>query len=272
MLKSLIEKLYRNNGNTKVTLIAHSLGGLVSHYFLTGFNGIDQKWKDKHIHAYITLSAAWSGGVDSLESVVSGTFGLSQKFNHRIGRLASRYIQPLARSMESISWVLPIPSVFGNQILITTPSRNYTASDYKQLFKDIDYKYGYRHFQRVQALNANFPPPNVPMYCFYGNKKRSTPTRYIYSKDFSPQHKSIGAKATVEYSNGDGTVNEVSSLVCEGWSTMKPAYHFESKPFNGVGHTKIISDKKVLKQIASIVGAKKRKFFRRFWRNLTACR
>ena len=45
-LKSLVEDTYRRNGNTKVTLVVHSMGGLVSLHFLTGFSGINQAWKN----------------------------------------------------------------------------------------------------------------------------------------------------------------------------------------------------------------------------------
>ena len=41
-LKSLIEDMYNSNGQTKVTLVVHSMGGPVSLHFLTGFNRVNQ--------------------------------------------------------------------------------------------------------------------------------------------------------------------------------------------------------------------------------------
>ena len=56
LLKSLNEN---KNDETKMTLMAHSMGGLVSLHFLTGISEIPQEWKDKYI-------GAWDGGVPAL--------------------------------------------------------------------------------------------------------------------------------------------------------------------------------------------------------------
>ena len=50
-LRELIEQMYRENGNTKITLIVDSQGGPVSHYFLT--NLVTQEWKDTYIGTYM---------------------------------------------------------------------------------------------------------------------------------------------------------------------------------------------------------------------------
>ena len=49
------------NGNRRVTLVAHSMGGPVSLYFLTQFARVTQQWKDTYIKSWVTLSGAWSG-------------------------------------------------------------------------------------------------------------------------------------------------------------------------------------------------------------------
>ena len=56
-LKQLVEQMYKENNNTKVTLVAHSLGGPVSLYFLTSI--VTQEWKDTYIDSYIPLAGAW---------------------------------------------------------------------------------------------------------------------------------------------------------------------------------------------------------------------
>ena len=71
-MKTLIETMYDENSQQKVTLVVHSMGGPVSHYFLTRFSKINQYWKDKYIHAYITLAGAWSGGNSALQALISG--------------------------------------------------------------------------------------------------------------------------------------------------------------------------------------------------------
>ena len=62
--------MYAANGRTRVTLVAHSMGGPVSLYFLN--NIVSQSWKDTYIYAYVPIAAAWDGGVVALEYVISG--------------------------------------------------------------------------------------------------------------------------------------------------------------------------------------------------------
>ena len=54
----------------RVTLVAHSMGGPVSLYFLN--NIVSQTWKDTYLHAYDPVTAAWDGGVAALENVIAG--------------------------------------------------------------------------------------------------------------------------------------------------------------------------------------------------------
>ena len=54
-VKKEIEDMYTQSGNTKVTVVVHSMGGPVSLYFFTS-GIVTQQWKDTHINAYITLS------------------------------------------------------------------------------------------------------------------------------------------------------------------------------------------------------------------------
>ncbi len=236
-LKSMIEDMYNTNGNTKVTLVAHSMGGLVSLHFLTGFSEINQAWKDKYIHAYVTLSAAWSGGAASVQSVVSGYHGIPDLLLFAY-YLISDFIVPIGRTFESIPWLFPKPSVFGNDVLISTPSKQYTANDYEQLFRDINAPTVYRAFEGVQGILPNYPAPNVSTYCFYG-VGTPTPENFTYSKDLTPGNV-IGLRPVVTNGDGDGSVNTISSRVCHRWSSMPSEYSFQYKTFTKVNHDQML--------------------------------
>ncbi len=263
-LKSMIEDMYETNGNTKVTLVVHSMGGLVSLHFLTGFSGINQAWKDKYIHAYVTLSAAWSGGASALQTVISGIHN-THSFLLFANDYISDFVVPIVRTLESIPWLFPKTSVFGNEVFVSTPSKNYTASDYENLFGNIGYTNGYLFFQGVQALVTDFPAPNVSTYCYYGVGV-NTPKKLSYEKDFRSGVNTIGLTPTTIFSDGDGTVNIESSRVCHGWSSMKPQYNFSHKAYNEVDHSNIIKDEHVLNDIARIVGAPRKR--KSFWERL----
>ncbi len=162
---------------------------------------------------------------------------------------------PISRTFESMPWLFPKPSVFGNAVLVSTPPKQYTASDYEELFRDINVPNIYRAYESVQAINPNYPAPNVPTYCFYGVGV-NTPEKFIYSKDLTAEN-SIGIRPEVVNGDGDGSVNMISSRVCHIWSSMSAGFKY--KTYNNVNHKKIISDNNVLKDIGAIVGAPKRK-------------
>ncbi len=248
-LKDLVEDTYRRNGNTKVTIVAHSMGGPVSLYCFTKFNGIDQAWKNRFIHAYVPLSAAWNGAVQTLQAVISGkTFSGFFSF---VNRPLNDILVPIARTLESFPWLIPTSSVFGDKFIVSTPSKNYTANDYEDLFEKIGYTNGYLFFERVQLLLKHYPNPNVRTYCYYGVHV-PTPNRLIYNKDFRPGV-TIGLNPRVVNGDGDGTVHIESLSVCRKWSGVTV------KTYSGFKHHDMVKKTAVLDDIAKIVNAPKKK-------------
>ena len=68
-LKNLIEDTYTINGNKKVVLIVHSLGGLMA---LTMLHEQTQSWRDKYIRSMISLSGAWGGSAKAVKVYAIG--------------------------------------------------------------------------------------------------------------------------------------------------------------------------------------------------------
>ena len=68
------------------------MGGPVSLYFLDTKNGIvSQDWKDKYLHAYVTLSGGWGGSPLTVQEIISGySFGLPFKYLEPFFRSVSR--------------------------------------------------------------------------------------------------------------------------------------------------------------------------------------
>ena len=226
-VQSLIETMYNSSGGEKVTLVVHSMGGIVSLYFLNEV--VPQQWKDMYINAWVTLSGAWSGG-----NSVLNQFILS---NLRI----------FAGTLESTYWLLPKPSVWGNTTLVTSPNRTYTANDYEDLFADIDYPQGYQMYLGIVPINENYPAPRVPIYCYYGTNV-STPESYTYGNGF-------GSNATnIAFGDGDGTVNLLSSEVCLKWRNEQ-SEPFNTATFPGIDHGQMVVNTTVLQAVANIVGA-----------------
>lgn len=57
------------NGNQKVILIVHSLGGLMS---LTMLRNQNQQWKDTYIKMVISLAGAWGGSAKAVKVFAVG--------------------------------------------------------------------------------------------------------------------------------------------------------------------------------------------------------
>lgn len=68
-LKQLVEDTYAENDNKSVMLIAHSMGGPMSLYFL---NAQTQDWKDRYIKSLVALSGAWGGSVKAIKVYAIG--------------------------------------------------------------------------------------------------------------------------------------------------------------------------------------------------------
>ena len=228
--------MYKDNNNTKVTIVVHSMGGPVSLYFFN--NIVTQEWKNTYIHSYITLAGAWSGGNDIIRNLLSGPNDNSL-LQTRVG---NEELRSLYRTFPSFYLLLPRASVWNNTVLVSTPTRNYTASDYQQLFNDIGYPLGFTQFSEI---GMGWPAPNVATYCFYGLGV-PTPMSFTYGSVFP------NAAPTVTYGDGDNAVNKPSSEVCLRWANS--GYPFKRTVFQGVDHSRITTDKAVLESIANIVG------------------
>lgn len=229
--------MYEENDNTRVTIVVHSMGGPVSLYFLTNF--VSQKWKDMYIHSYVTLSGAWSGGNGVLSGLLTGPIPLNQ-VEEPIGREGSRDVY---RTFASFYLLFPRASVWNDTVLVVTPTQNYTANDYQDLFTDAGYPQGYTQFSEIPL---DWPAPNVDTYCFYGLDVL-TPMTFEYGNG-------LGELPTgTDFGDGDGTVNRPSSEVCLRWSSMSNDYVFNRTTFSGVNHSAIIFDDTVLQAIESVV-------------------
>ena len=221
--------------NTKVTIVVHSMGGPVSLYFLTRV--VNQEWKDKYINSYIALAGAWSGGNAIVASLVSGPFQITP-LEMAIG---IPELRDLYRTWPSFYLLLPRAAAWNDTVLVVTPSQNYTANDYQQLFADAGYPQGYTQFTEIDMQR---PAPNVSTYCFYGLGV-DTPMTFVYNDSFPI------TQPTVMVGDGDNAVNRPSSEICLQWANS--GYPFNRTVFQGVNHSAILTDASVLQAIESVV-------------------
>ena len=231
--------MYEDNGDTKVTLLVLSYGGPVSHYFLTKI--VDQEWKDTFIHSYVSLAAAWSGANALNTLLTPPPFNLFLFF-HEINASVEE-LRDLSRTFASSYFLMPHESAWKDTILVKTPTKNYTASDYLELFTDAGYPQGYTQYSENEF---DFAPPNVPTYCFYGLGFPTAET-YVYDDEFPD------SQPTILFGDGDITVNKQSLEVCLRWADS--GYPFNRTVFYGLNHFTIATDIAVIEALRDIVGA-----------------
>ena len=239
--------MYTSNGRRKVTLVSHSMGCPVTLFFLN--NVVTQQWKNTYIYAFIPIAPAWSGGNKMLQAQISGLLPseispVVQDVCDFPPDLVFR-LRASQRTLESMSWLLPKPSVWRNAILVTTPKRSYTANDYQALFQDMGYPQGFKMYTGISLINAGFTAPKVPVYCFYGTNVQ-TAESFVYNQGFPDSQ-----PTRIVYGNGDGTVNLKSAEVCLKWK--KEQTYFVSKSFSGAKHFAIVQTTAVLRAVEAVV-------------------
>ena len=237
-LKQLVEKMYEENDNTKVSLLVASQGGPVSLYFLTRL--VTQDWKDTYIDTYIPLAAAFAGGSHLIHILLTGPVILS---GTAVDEVDTRDED---RTIPAIYWLIPHASFWNDTVLVVTPSRNYTANDYKELFADVGYPQGYEQF-KISENDLEVPSPNISTHCIYG-VGFPTPLSFVYGEGFPDE------RPEVVYGDGDSVVNRESLETCLRWTNS--SYPLKNTVFYGIAsHESAVTDVEVLQLIGSIVGA-----------------
>ena len=243
-LKQLIEDTYEDNGQQGVTITGHSMGGAVAYYFLTKFLPVTQEWKDKYVHAFAPIGSSWGGGNQGLQLQISGiTFH---------GLKIPTIMVPITRSLGGLQWMLPSTYIWGDTPIVYTPTRNYSANDFQQLFSDVGYENGYDMYESVSLLSGNFPAPNVNTYCFTSNGS-ATPEKFIYDEDFLGSNP-LEMEPTVIFGDGDGTINKRCNDICLKWEDMR-CHYLIPENIEGVSHRSLATDHTIFAKIAKIVGA-----------------
>ncbi|XP_074601769.1 phosphatidylcholine-sterol acyltransferase-like [Brevipalpus obovatus] len=233
-VKDLIEETYQINGQKRVTLICHSLGCLRSVHFL---NNQPDSWKNKFVHEYITLAAPWAGSVDALiADLIGRDFGVPW--------LSIEKIRSFERTYPSIIELLPIPQVFGAEVLVKTLSRQFTSEEYENLFDLADCKECSLNFEKIVKPNIQFPRVNTT--CIYG-AGLSTPSKIQFMTD------NLNGPFNLQIGDGDGTVNSESLSYCQHWNKMRDHFTFNYVTLFGSNHADFVQDtgtvEKVLKYI-----------------------
>lgn len=243
-VKALIEETYTANGNKPVHILAHSMGGPTSLYFL---NSQTDAWKAKYIKSYIPIAAPWSGSPNGFRAILSGE-DLSLPINGEQFRLLFR---SMTRNSGGTIELLPNtnPEFWPtDKVFVKTPTREYTLADVQALFQDAGTPVTGSIYNKVGNFLNSLEPPNVPTHCIYGV---DIPTEISYTYTTN----NFDTPPVIEYSNyGDGVVPVESLRRCQDWaSTQTASLDINEVTLDPGNHYKIIQDPAVLSYILSII-------------------
>ena len=157
-------------------------------------------------------------------------------------------VRPLQRSLPSSAWLLPYDTLWKkDEVIGSGPYGNYTVSNYKTLFEDINYPNGYRMREDTKWLGLHeLKPPGVVVHCLHGVGIKTPETFHWTEKQF-PDH-----QPSTMYGPGDGTVNLRSLHACLKWKYHQKQQVFH-KEFEGASHMTILYNKTVIAYIKSVV-------------------
>ncbi len=73
-LTQLIEHAVASNEGRQATIVAHSLGCLVSLYYIMQQ---PSEWLHQHVNSFIAISAPWAGSITALKGAAPPTAGIT---------------------------------------------------------------------------------------------------------------------------------------------------------------------------------------------------
>ena len=239
-LRRLVESTYEQNGGRQVALLAHSMGGLLAHYFLQKQNAT---WRRTYIHSLITLNTPWGGVVDMLEAMVSGyTWGLD---------LHTNSFRKMQRTCEAGVFLLPTEAGWdGNATILSAGGKNYTVKDYDALFDDIRYPVAKAMRRKVLRERLPLDNPGVDTWCLYGAGV-DTPDTLVYESGKFPD----GPPRRI-MGRGDGTANLRSASLCREWRDTAEGV-VRTMELHGVTHAGILSTAELVSALSEILTTRK---------------
>mmetsp|Transcript_49926 Transcript_49926/g.128470 ORF Transcript_49926/g.128470 Transcript_49926/m.128470 type:complete len:436 (-) Transcript_49926:137-1444(-) len=206
VLKKLIEDTVEANNGVKAVLPAISMGSPYANLFLTDY--VTDEWKAKYVDTFFSISGVFGGSPVALRHMIA-----PDDWDGILPKYAEKDFRDFTRSTPSIAWVTPFDVAFGNEILVETPTRNYTVSEQADAMRAAGGDNAADNMIRERKY-LPFKDPGVHVECIYGHGV-DTVGKIIF-KD-SPLKQD---QPEFDYVSGDGTVPVSSLKICEGWADV----------------------------------------------------
>lgn len=202
-----MEKIVRRNDGLPVIIICHSYGCPFLHYFLT--EKLPMAWKQRHIRGLIGMAGAWSGHFHAFYKY------LSNEPYDLLSRLVPD-IMEIERTWTSNLFLMPRSGQWGEQAVIRTRLRNYSADDVIRILRASNYMEPH-FFDQMNSLSSTwgrFPAPGIDVHCIAG-KGTATMAALVLDSDWWDAGQAAASK--LETADGDGCLLLHTQKSCLLW-------------------------------------------------------
>ena len=229
---ALIEETYQDNGNLPVHLVAYSQGNVQAQYLLTHTS---QAWKNEFIHGFTAIGGNWPGEGGMYSQLFTGLNVSDFLYPTDPENAASS--AAMYQTWPSTFLVAADPLVYKKQVVVIgiQGGRQYTAQDYRQLFRDAgmplsrelaDYYIGLVKFATPQYF------PNVDVYAEIGTGLPTMAGVELEELKVGTWDDNV---TNIFFRDGDGVVLDIENESILVWERMR-CYHFELNDNPGWHH------------------------------------
>jgi len=207
---NLVGRIMRASTNQQVTLVAHSMGGILGKLALLE---IDKLGLSNRVSKFITIGTPWHGSADAYKALAYGEPGFFEEFMPIFTVFDYKKTRKLARQFPSVYQLLPSEEYFNSEngkFLSTDDDTDYVYIDIlskvQRFFnaelvdkekRDIDV---YRQYMKP-IQDAMLKDISIPHYCLIGHKILTL----TQLPESAPQVRKKFKKQS-QFSNGDGVV------------------------------------------------------------------
>lgn len=193
----------------------------------------------------IVFSSAPFGGT-ILETLVFASGFVDKRLERIVEPLEVRGVQ---RSYTSNLALLPSTLAWNDDyVFAKTKNKTFKISDMHHFLNQVGFTEGadmMNHIVNKTELMLT-TAPNVPIYCFYGNKPNSTVRQLIFGDNFPDQ------TTELKFGSGDESVNLESLALCEMFTkTQNESVTVEELP--NVGHLDILQNENLFAALRSLL-------------------
>jgi len=242
-VKGLVEATYSNNGDKRVHIISHSLGGPTMLVFL---NLQTTEWRSKYIQSFIPIAPPFQGASAQVVASISGS-------NFGIPLVPSDYLYPVQSSAPSGVFLWPTAAAFGDDVpLVFSPSKNYTARDLVGMnaaLNNTKAVAAYNNLRNHSLDLAEVGHPGVTTHVIYSHGVK-TPEKFHFDKELDETFDHSPPTQT-DMGDGDGTVNLQSVLWAQTAWQGAPNLSFFN--VSGASHFGLMTDSTVLDHVKQLI-------------------